>query len=51
MNNGDYINVIADAIDKQGEWICAWLGEDIVAIAKADIVDICRLADTNEEKK
>lgn len=38
LKDGEFINVPADAINRQDEWICAWQGEDIVAIAKAEIV-------------
>ena len=50
LKDGEYINVPADPIDVRNEWICAWNGEDIVAIAKAEIVDLCRLTESNEEK-
>ena len=51
LKDGEFINVPADQIDKQGEWICAWQGDDIVAIAKADIVETCRLSEEGEVKK
>ena len=50
LKDGEYINVPADQIDKQGDWVVAWQGEDIVAIAKAEIVDLCRLTESNEER-
>lgn len=50
LKDGEFINVPADAINRQDEWICAWQGEDIVAIAKAEIVNVCRLTESNEEK-
>ena len=50
LKDGEYINVPADQIDVRNEWICAWSGEDIVAIAKAEIVDLCRLTESNEER-
>lgn len=50
FSNGDYLNVPADQIDVRNEWILAWNGEDIVAIAKVDVVDICYLSEKKEEK-
>ena len=50
LNNGDYINVPADALDVRDNWICAWEGQDIVAIVKADLVDSCHLSKQKEEK-
>jgi hypothetical protein len=50
LNNGDFINVPADAIDVRENWICAWDGEDIVAIVKEGIVDSCHLSKQKEEK-
>ena len=49
LKGGEYINCPADQIDVRNEWICAWNKEDIVAIAKAEIVEVCRLAESNEE--
>lgn len=50
LSNGDFINVPADAIDVRENWICAWDGEDIVAIVKEGIVDSCHLSKQKEEK-
>lgn len=51
LSNGDFINIPADQIDIREDWICAWNGEDIVAIAKADIVDSCHLSKSEREEK
>ena len=50
LNNGDYINVSADAIGGRENWICAWDGQDLVAIVKADLVDSCHLSKQKEDK-
>lgn len=43
LNSGEYINIPAEQIDIREDWICAWNGEDLVAIAKAALVDSCHL--------
>jgi hypothetical protein len=48
LNNGDFINVPADQIDVRDHWICAWDGESLVAIVKAEIVDSCHLSKQKE---
>lgn len=50
LKDGEFINVPANAIDRQDEWIVAWQDKQVVAIAKAEIVDLCRLTESNEEK-
>ncbi len=49
LKDGEFINVPADAINRQDEWICAWQDKQVVAIAKSELVDICRLTEINEE--
>ena len=51
LKGGEYINVVADQIDVNGEWVSAWNGESLVAIAKTDIVETCRLSEEGEVKK
>lgn len=50
FSNEDYLNVEADQIDVRDKWICAWNGEDIVAIAKTEIVDACYLTEKKEDQ-
>ena len=50
LKDGEYINVPADAIDRQDEWIVAWQDKQVVAFAKSEIVDLCRLTESNEER-
>jgi hypothetical protein len=44
-----FINIPADAIDVRNELIYVWNGEDVVAIAKLDNLDVCYLSEKKEE--
>ena len=48
ISGGEYINVKADQIDVREGWVCAWNGENIVAIAKAELVEICKLTECDK---
>jgi hypothetical protein len=50
LTNGEFINVPADQIDIRDNWVCAWDGENIVAIVKIDIVASCHLSKQKEDK-
>lgn len=45
LSNGDYINIPADSIDVRDNFICAWNGDNLVAIAKTELVDSCHLSE------
>lgn len=48
FKDGEHLNIPADYIDIREEWIVAWNGEYIVAMAKADDVISCHLSEKKE---
>jgi hypothetical protein len=48
FKDGEHINIPADAIDIRDEWIVAWKGDFIVAMAKAEEIISCHLSETKE---
>ena len=48
FTNGDYLNIQADLIGRKDGDIEAWNGDNLVAMAKAELVDICYLTEKKE---
>ena len=46
---GEYINIPADTIDIKDGWVCAWNGESLVAVAKEEIVEYCKITEQNDK--
>jgi hypothetical protein len=45
LNNGDYINVVANQIDVRDNFVCAWEEEYLVAMVKEEMVVSCHLSE------
>lgn len=48
FKNDDHLNIPADCIDIRDGWIVAWKGEDMVAIARAEEVNVCYISEKKE---
>lgn len=50
FKDGEHLNIPADCIDLRDEWVIAWNGESIVAIVKAEEVNVCYISEKKEGK-
>lgn len=48
FKDGEHLNIPADCIDIRDGWVFAWKGEFIVAIAKAEEVNVCYISEKKE---
>jgi hypothetical protein len=48
FKDGEHLNIPADCIDIRDGWIMAWKGDYIVAIAKAEEVNVCYISEKKE---
>ena len=48
FKDGEHLNIPADCIDIRDGWVMAWDGESLVAIAKAEGVNVCYMSDKKE---
>lgn len=48
FKDGEHLNIPAECIDIRDEWIIAWNGENIVALAKAEEVNVCYISEKKE---
>ena len=48
FKDGEHININGDYIDVRDEFIFAWNGEFMVAIARASEVNTCYISEKNE---
>jgi hypothetical protein len=48
FKDGEHLNIPADCIDIREGWVIAWRGEDIVAIANAELIISCHISEKKE---
>jgi hypothetical protein len=45
LNDGTHINIEGDYLQRDEEYITAWLGENIVAVIKTELIQLAYLSE------
>ena len=50
FTDGTYVNLAADLINLKDDLVTAWDGDNLVAVAKIDAVEVCYLSEKKEQE-
>lgn len=51
FTDGSHINLAADSIKVSDDMIFAWKGDEFVAMARIDVIDVCYFSEKKEQEE